>query len=390
MEIHSLPAAHILTNSTDSASKMPRKKTVAIITLFYLSFFIVSAEDETQCKVLVDGEDTSREFGRLVAEKGVRIVYLYLKFSNDSYHPLGSKNRILPYRWAWTQSRSEPLLSLSYDYDVLSLGLLNKQARSLDVNLRESPSGCLAGLNASRQDIAITRALMDITSLDSSIAPNERTDVVCTRILQEHAFGFGSGFKYQCCGEYESDNKSMINCGLDIKESEWLKVFNALLAALVTIACLYWPLIFCALPTYFFMAGNSMDYKPNNLPQDQKLIRLREDDGSITNQKNNLVNIPVDDLSPITFKIIFQILEEKVPSVTYISSIKFFLLWFGFVPIFFYIKLGLYFILKNNYFDATSRKLIFQVGDFYLFVFSMDKPLVYVIFLLPMVIIPVQ
>lgn len=55
------------------------------------------------------------------------------------------------------------MLSLSYDYDVLSLGLLKNQARSMEVHLKEVQSGCLANENSSCQDIAIANALMDLT-----------------------------------------------------------------------------------------------------------------------------------------------------------------------------------------------------------------------------------
>ena len=89
------------------------------------------------------------------------------------------------------------MLSLSYDYDVLSLGLLKNQARSIEVHLKELQSGCLANMNSSCQDIAIANALMGITrNLTSSKLPNKREGVVCFRILQEFSLGIGGGFKY--------------------------------------------------------------------------------------------------------------------------------------------------------------------------------------------------
>lgn len=47
-----------------------------------------------------------------------------------------------------------------------------------------------------------------------------------------------------------------------------------------------------------------------------------------------------------------------------------------------------YFIIKSSYFYDASKKLLFQVADFYLNVFSLDRPLVYVLFILPYFIIP--
>ena len=71
------------------------------------------------------------------------MVYLNLKFGNDSYYPLVLQH-FLSYRWVWANNITEPMLSLPDDFDILSLGLLNYQVRSMDVHLEDQPSGCLA------------------------------------------------------------------------------------------------------------------------------------------------------------------------------------------------------------------------------------------------------
>ena len=93
--------------------------------LFFLSSCQAKPENcsEAQCKVVPVGKGTASEFRFKASEKGVRIVYLDLKFRNDSYRPLESENEFLPNRWVWASLISEPMLSLSYDYDILSLGL---------------------------------------------------------------------------------------------------------------------------------------------------------------------------------------------------------------------------------------------------------------------------
>ena len=94
--------------------------------LFFLSSCQAKPENcsEAQCKVLPVGKGTASEFRFKASEKGVRIVYLDLKFRNDSYRPLESENEFLPNRWVWASLISEPMLSLSYYYDILSVGLL--------------------------------------------------------------------------------------------------------------------------------------------------------------------------------------------------------------------------------------------------------------------------
>ena len=123
-----------------------------------LLFFLSSCQaklgnySEAQCKVLPVGKGNASEFRVKASEKGVRIIYLDLKFTNDSYRPLESENQFLSNRWVWASLISEPMLSLSYDYDILSLGLLKYQTRSMDVLLEDQPSGCLANFNSSCQN----------------------------------------------------------------------------------------------------------------------------------------------------------------------------------------------------------------------------------------------
>ena len=343
---------------------MAREKAVSCLSFLCLICCIVGIEScgERHCQVVVIEGDSASHFQSKATEGGVRLVHLDFAISDElsdgSYEPLISKNRILPYRWAWARSLTEPMLSLSYDYDVLSLGLLNNQVRGMVVSLKENPSGCLQALNSSCQDIAIARALLDITR-DENKSPNRRDDVVCVRVLQEYSFGIGGSFKYQCCGEDRQNNRSTIYCNQSVKESVWLALFNAVLALLVVVVFLYWPLILCALPDFF-----------------------DEEDGVIGQR------IPVDDLSPVTVETIVRTFAKKLPTLNHGFNVKLIFLWYCVIPVFLYIKVVLYFIIKSSSFDDASRKLLFQVAEFYLFVFSLNKPLVYVLFIVPFFVIP--
>ena len=109
------------------------------------------AEDcsETGCLLLLDGDDpVASEFHFKASENGVRLVYINLVIGNASYDPLELPDVFLPHRWVWANTIREPMLSLPDDYDILSLGLLNHQVRSIDVKLKDQPSGCLAKLKS--------------------------------------------------------------------------------------------------------------------------------------------------------------------------------------------------------------------------------------------------
>ena len=93
------------------------------------------------------------------------MIYLNLKIGNNSYNPLELQDEFQPDRWMWARSNNEPMLSLPYDFDILSLGLLNYQVGSITVPLRDEPSGCLAGLNSTCQNLVVRRALLsNVTS----------------------------------------------------------------------------------------------------------------------------------------------------------------------------------------------------------------------------------
>ena len=110
-------------------------RAVSVTLLFLLaSCAAIQNCSEVHCKLLPLSKDVASKFQLIrTSEKGVRMIYLQLKIGNDSYDPLQSPNEFLPYRWVWAPAISELLLSLSYDYDILSLGLLKRQVRGMDV-----------------------------------------------------------------------------------------------------------------------------------------------------------------------------------------------------------------------------------------------------------------
>ena len=107
------------------------------------------------------------------------MIYLNLLIGNDSYDPLELQDEFLSDRWVWAATISELMLSLSYDYDILSWGLLTRQVRHMDVKLRDEPSGCLAYLDSSCQNIVVGQALLgNVTTKDGS-GLHRSEDVVC-------------------------------------------------------------------------------------------------------------------------------------------------------------------------------------------------------------------
>ena len=89
------------------------------------------------------------------------MIYLNLKIGNNSYNPLELQDEYQPDRWVWARSNNEPMLSLPYDFDILSLELLNYQVGSMTVPLRDEPSGCLAGLNSNMSELGRRKSTVE-------------------------------------------------------------------------------------------------------------------------------------------------------------------------------------------------------------------------------------
>lgn len=199
------------------------------------------------------------EFRSKAVEKGVRMIYLQLKIGHDSCNPLQASNEFLPYRWVWAPTIGELLLSLSYDYDILSLGLQKRQVRGMDVKLEDEPSGCLAGLNSSCQDIVVARTLLgNVTARNGSVGVHSSKDVVCVAEIDKNMNFFEnfleSNVKFRCCKVV--DDQGGLNlipeCDLRVQNSNWYKAFYVVLNVLTLFVGLYSPAILFMLPDYIF------------------------------------------------------------------------------------------------------------------------------------------
>ncbi|KAJ7331201.1 hypothetical protein OS493_019981 [Desmophyllum pertusum] len=200
----------------------------SLFALFVLFSFTSSCEaksencSEARCKLVPVGG---------VFRERCAIDLLELKIGNNSYHPLEIKDKFLAERWVWANTINEPMLSLSYDDDILSLGLLTYQV--------------------------VGRALLNETVYRSGELLHE-TDVVCVAIIQEATDSYSEFFegnvKYHCCGKSkgESAEGSSIHCERIVNSSGWFKAFNGILNILTVVMVFYCPAFLLAVPDFIF------------------------------------------------------------------------------------------------------------------------------------------
>ena len=350
-----------------------------------LSLVSVAANEQScrklNCKVLPVGENLESEFRLKASEKGVRIVYLNLKIGNNSYNPLELQDEFLPDRWVWARSNNEPMLSLPFDFDILSLGLLNYQVGSITVPLRDEPSGCLAGLNSTCQNTAVGRALLDnVTSKSGS------TGVVCVAMIEIYSTYHDEklrSIKYRCC----SSNVSSIHCDLSIVGSRWLQAIKTFLYCLSAVVVVYCPAFLLLLPDCICNLQNECDMEDiteNQPPNGEQAtgsdsLDMREGYEIIQNEEQNRLScnteeIPVDDTSPVTCSTFLLGCAQLLPDLKMSFNVKLAILMFCIFSFSFYFQLTLFLVFKPKYTQERLKQPISQGPEFSVLDLSMIKP----------------
>ena len=405
--------------------------------LFFLSSCQAEVENysEAECKVLTVGEGTASEFRVKASEKGVRIVYLDLKFRNDSYSPSESRNEFLPNRWVWASLISEPMLSLSYDYDILSLGLLKYQTRSMDVLLEDQPSGCLANFNSSCQNKVVGRALLNMTQLNSGELPDR--NIVCVAMIEDYVKDFLWSFfdgnvKFRCCeiSKEETEESAYIQCELEVQVSGWFKAFNGTLNLLTVLMMLFCPAFLLFLPDSIFNLqeeckkeerrekeqqsedshhrqsnqqrsryGSTAEASVNDNVQNDDSIPLKtlsfltqsqqanSQVGEDKSKKHVQSLFYLDEPNPITFSYFIRTYtEESTELFSFHSKLAF--LWYGVIPFFVYLRLVLNYIVESKFMEEVHKKpKASLVGHLFSYIFDFQGLFSWLMALAPLILI---
>ena len=398
--------------------------------LFFLSSCQAEAENysEAQCKVVPVKKRTASEFRVMASEKGVRFVYLDLKFRNDSYRP--SKNEFLPNRWVWASLISEPMLSMSYDYHILSLGLLKYQR--LKVQLEDQPSGCLANFNSSCRNKVVGRALLNVTQLKSGEPPDR--NVVCVAMIEDYVLWrfFDGNVKFRCCNmsKEETEESAYIQCELEVQVSGWFKAFNGTLNLLTALMMLYCPAFLLFLPDSIFNLQEeckreerreneqqSEDSHHRQSNQQRSRYGSTDEASANINAENNdlvsLVTLPIliqsqqansqigedtsnkhvqsllylDEPNPITLSYFLRTYtKERTELFSFHSKLAF--LWYCVIPIFVYLRLGLNYTVESKFMEEVHKNSNASlVGPFFSYLFDVQGSVRTLMALAPLILV---
>ena len=357
------------------------------------------------------------EFHFKASEKGVRLVYINLVIGNASYDPLELPDVFFPHRWVWANTIHEQMLILPDDYDILSAGLLNYQVRSIDVKLKDHPSGCLAKLNSTCHNLAVGRMLLEnVTSSISGDILHKKTPVVCVALINRT----DGNVRYHCCDLHkEPKEPGTLRCDQSVDDSDWSTAAVAVFFLISLFLTLYCPALPLALPDCVFSLEDE-DEKENRLAeqitrettgdegilnpategeQDNRrgigadrwntenaenvaLLTTTAAAAASTNNSNNNSNtnreetgqntsncegnnreteeesefIPVDDSSPLNLSTLLRECFQKFSDIPLSFNIKLAVMWLCIYPCILYVHVGLYHTLKKTSIDEIIKK----------------------------------
>ena len=339
---------------------------VMCLSLLYVYPFIhfLTAERDVDCRLLPTDKDISTEFRLQASGKRVKMVYLNLKIGNGSYLPLELADEFLPERWVWAKSIKEHMLSLPENYDVLSLGLLKYQVTSLDVHLEDKPTGCVASLNSSRQNMAIGKMLLEYVTVEKKNSSDLQSQVVCVEMIKVIKGEDSKYLEYQCCRISPNNLEShQVLCDQTVSKSHWTELLDTILILIAIFMVLFFPAFPLALPDYLFSLQRECDKAEDRPTEDtgrhaDRLHHTRNGYVEINQDDEEDDGIAVDDATPLTISTLLSQVVQRLPDSRFSFNLKLAFMLVFLCPLTIYVQLGLTLALNKRHVDETFRKKV--------------------------------
>ena len=199
---------------------------------------------------------------QMLTEDRVTLIEYQLNFSNYSHNPL-TVNVAGTYdaeKWfRVTTAHGQTLLSLAFNYGVLSMMTLTLGTETLHVELQDSPPGCMEAVSDRRKIKSVQRLLMRDFDADGPITTVDEARICNEVIVDEGGY---AKFRHNCCSKNSVTGRTD-DCTTKIGNF-WLDILYTML----TIVRL--GLIFCG-PALFTSAMLSMSKE--SVPY---VVRLKE------------------------------------------------------------------------------------------------------------------
>lgn len=208
---------------------------------------VFSFADTNECNVIVDSKSKDK-FLTYAKQKDIEVVYLRTTFTNETNEPsFGEDISSIydPLGWSWSASQQgNAILSLPYDYKILSCSTLSRETRYMSFRIVSRPPDCFAKLNPKQQFDELVKLLLTTTQ---DLSANSS---VCHRFVEG---GVGSStvvyqtksptglprIRYKCCQTSSSNH----DCTTTINPNWALSFILTTLWLVSCIAAVFTPLL---------------------------------------------------------------------------------------------------------------------------------------------------
>ena len=156
-------------------------------------------------------------------------------------------------KWARvTTAHGQTLLSLAFNYGVLSMKTLTLGTETLNVELQDSPPGCMAAISDQRKIDSVRRLLMRDFDADGPITTVD-DGRICNEIIVDD--GGYAKFRHNCC--YKISITGRTKCTTDIG-NVWLYVLNSMFSIIRVGLVFFGPSLFIS--AVLSMSKDSVPY----------------------------------------------------------------------------------------------------------------------------------
>ena len=186
----------------------------------------------------------------ILSRQAKLIDYDLIIVGNYSSNPL-LVNQTWSYKsnmWARVgSSHGQTILNLAFNYGILSLMTLTFGLEKLQIELQESPAGCLGKMSEDQRIQAVVDILMRDLKDDGPVNVFEGESSICHQVIKEEN-GMAK-FTDRCCFQAR-DGKDIV-CVIDIP-NRWLHILDILLAVLTFCVFLFGPAL---VPDWLYTAA---------------------------------------------------------------------------------------------------------------------------------------
>ena len=225
---------------------------LSLCILFLALWSAMSTDNKQTCDLSIETSNKQKFIAR-ATERNVELLYLQLVFSNESDSlTFGDISTIYdPLQWVWTKSdQGKAILSLPYDYYILSSTTLARETRRTQLSVITKPAGCL-GRQYGHHQLKLIRTILTETA--SAVSSNsivchrfvEFTTRTSVKIIYQTTFATGLPIiQYRCCPVHDPDS----GCSVVVEPNTALSFILRVTWIVSCVVAFFTPLLIKYLP----------------------------------------------------------------------------------------------------------------------------------------------